>query len=438
MIKLFILKKMESKIMSIMSLNGDCQRGIFKFFEVNDLCRSAQVSKEFYQISKDELLWKDHLEKQRPLLSKIYRSEMEKMSSREAYASLYTLEKNNWATKRFTKRSLYHPDANLPRAIFSNENVYWRVLATPSLIHVQDKKDRSFSQIKINLGGVAVTTLADDYFAFSNDRGDFSLCNLQKKTALDLGHLSGDWKAVCIKIVKEILCMGTVSGRIVFSNIRDQNTTMAISDAHKYKVNVIQPSVNGHRVFSGSDDATIISWDIDQSTKISQFAKHRFPVVSLTSLDENCFASGSVDDTIKIWDERSPSSSITLYGHEGTVDHLIFNGDDLISGGSDRTVRLWDLRKGESQILIRDQERITCLHSDSQKVVAGSYNGNLHVASPQFKFPTYKIDERMVTTTGLSADAKTVTALFSDGELMKYDFSAEQGLCRFFSSEDNL
>src|SRR5207249_4000435 len=59
-------------------------------------------------------------------------------------------------------------------------------------------------------------------------------------------------------------------------------------------------------------------------------------------------ASGSYDNTVKLWDARSGNLLRTLEGHQNGVDSLAFDpqGGTLASGGHDKTVKLWDVRSG--------------------------------------------------------------------------------------------
>ena len=59
-------------------------------------------------------------------------------------------------------------------------------------------------------------------------------------------------------------------------------------------------------------------------------------------------ASGSVDETVRLWDAVTGAHKATLTGHTGWVTSVAFspNGLTVASGSEDETVRLWDAVTG--------------------------------------------------------------------------------------------
>jgi len=60
-------------------------------------------------------------------------------------------------------------------------------------------------------------------------------------------------------------------------------------------------------------------------------------------------ASGSYDQTVRLWDIRSGEYLKTWQGHNSSFDSVAFSplGEIFASTGYDETVRLWDIHTGE-------------------------------------------------------------------------------------------
>jgi WD40 repeat protein len=63
------------------------------------------------------------------------------------------------------------------------------------------------------------------------------------------------------------------------------------------------------------------------------------------SLDGRSVLSGSLDDTLKLWDVATGNEIRTLAGHTNTVLSVAFSPDGkaALSGSADNTLKLWDV-----------------------------------------------------------------------------------------------
>ena len=68
------------------------------------------------------------------------------------------------------------------------------------------------------------------------------------------------------------------------------------------------------------------------------------------SPDGKILASGSYDDTVRLWDVETGETVHILAEHTDRVTSVAFspNGNIVASGGWDQTVRLWNVETGET------------------------------------------------------------------------------------------
>ncbi len=132
---------------------------------------------------------------------------------------------------------------------------------------------------------------------------------------------------------------------------------------HTNWVNSVAFSPDGKMLASGSNDDTIILWDVSQPEAPKQIGQplkgHTSWVESIAfSPDGKMLASGSNDDTIILWDVSQPEApkqiGQPLKGHTSWVASVAFSpdGKTLASGSEDHTIILWDVSQPEAPRLI--------------------------------------------------------------------------------------
>ncbi|KAK7023724.1 quinon protein alcohol dehydrogenase-like superfamily [Favolaschia claudopus] len=93
-------------------------------------------------------------------------------------------------------------------------------------------------------------------------------------------------------------------------------------------------------LISGSLDNTIKLWDIDTGETISTFFGHIEGVWAVAS-DKLRLVSGSHDRTIKVWSRDEGKCTATLVGHRAAVSCLALGEDKIVSGSDDWDVKVW-------------------------------------------------------------------------------------------------
>ena len=86
---------------------------------------------------------------------------------------------------------------------------------------------------------------------------------------------------------------------------------------------------------SGSDDETVRLWDVTSRQEIATLEGHTSDVNSVSFSPDGQTPSGSDDETVRLWDVTSRQEIATLEGHTSDVYSVSFSPDGrtLASGG---------------------------------------------------------------------------------------------------------
>jgi len=111
-------------------------------------------------------------------------------------------------------------------------------------------------------------------------------------------------------------------------------------------------SSDGTQIISGSQDQTVIIWDLNtHAAKNEPLRGHSNSVTSVAySLDDTYIISGSEDHTIIIWDPIiGAACQEPLKGHEGGILSIACSPSrfHVASGSRDKTIWVWDLQTGK-------------------------------------------------------------------------------------------
>ena len=119
---------------------------------------------------------------------------------------------------------------------------------------------------------------------------------------------------------------------------------------HKDGVRGASFSPDGKRLATGSWDNTAKVWDVESGDEIHTLTGHNYIVYGVSfSPDGKYLATGSADKTAKVWDVESGDEILTLTGHNDFVYGVSFSPDGkyLATGSGDRTVKVWDVESGD-------------------------------------------------------------------------------------------
>ncbi len=117
---------------------------------------------------------------------------------------------------------------------------------------------------------------------------------------------------------------------------------------HTLGVNSVAWSADG-QLASGSNDNTVIIWDLKTGQPAQTLNGHTLSVKSVAWSKDGQLASGSLDNTVIIWDIKTSQPAQTLNGHGSYVNSVAWSVDEQLASGSPNITALiiWDLKTGQ-------------------------------------------------------------------------------------------
>lgn len=138
---------------------------------------------------------------------------------------------------------------------------------------------------------------------------------------------------------------------------------------------------------SGSNDKSIIIWDLSKKEVNYKLLNHTSGITSLTQLTNGDLVSGSADGQIIKWKFDTKESryfmELILREHDDNIIWSLLSLDDghkLASSDNDRTIRIWDFdTKSHYRLLKLNDSAFSLALLDINHMVCGLENGDIAV-----------------------------------------------------------
>jgi WD40 repeat protein len=147
---------------------------------------------------------------------------------------------------------------------------------------------------------------------------------------------------------------------------------LVLQTGHAMRVDGLAFSPDARLLASGSKDNTVRLWDAERAFELRKLTGHTAWVKAVAfSADGRLLASGSVDGVIKLWDVASGRELKSMTGG-GSINAIAFSPDArfVVAGNAENSLLVWNAQTGQL-------ERTLTGHSGAVLCVAFSADGKL-------------------------------------------------------------
>lgn len=160
-------------------------------------------------------------------------------------------------------------------------------------------------------------------------------------------------KLSCLSWSREqpsILAASTYKGDILVHDTETNTHVQSLREHTKRTWFIDFSQLKPSHLISGSDDHTVKLWDVrTPPSSMTLQTGANVCCVRFNPFDPNEFAFGSADHNVYSYDLRHPNTPLCVFeGHWRAVSHVIFlNRSELISASTDSSCKLWNVKKQE-------------------------------------------------------------------------------------------
>ncbi|GES61106.1 cell division control protein Cdc4 [Aspergillus terreus] len=286
---------------------------IVKYFDVQTMCRAAQVSKKWrHIINSDEKSWKELFDKDGFVLPE---GELERAI------------KEGWGWQFPNGNEDFERDLSQSALIKSEPET----AATTSLAGPSDRPSSGHRRPKRKACG---RTSSRKYAK-------------RKISSSGTDHSDSDWKKDVSATEGPYAAANAAAAAVPYPDVG----LPSLRGLHLYK-SLYQ---RHHSIHKGWIRPNVKPRHI-------AFRAHDRHVVTCLQFDTDKVLTGSDDTNINVYDTKTGMLRATLEGHEGGVWALEYYGNTLVSGSTDRSVRVWDIEKARcTQVFHGHTSTVRCL-----------------------------------------------------------------------------
>ncbi|XP_014215877.1 WD repeat-containing protein 55 homolog isoform X2 [Copidosoma floridanum] len=191
---------------------------------------------------------------------------------------------------------------------------------------------------------------------------------------------------ICFHPRNNIIALASLTGDVLIYKYNiEENQLLSTLELHDKACRKVNFNEDGTILYSAGKDCNIMLSDVG-TQKLVRFYEnaHDNPIYSMTVLDNNCFATGDDEGTVRLWDlrQRDDKPIFSLKEMEDYVSAMITDAEKkfLVCTSGDGTLTTLNIRAKKMHVRTEDYpQELTCLglFKHGRKILVGGNKGNL-------------------------------------------------------------
>ncbi|XP_077125972.1 p21-activated protein kinase-interacting protein 1 [Ranitomeya variabilis] len=221
----------------------------------------------------------------------------------------------------------------------------------------------------------------------------------------------------------------------------EQWTATADFTNHSHTASLSVVAANNRFVATGSKDETIRIYDMKKKVEHGALLHHNGSITCLEFFGNTHLLSGAEDGLMCVWNTKKWECQQTFRAHKGHVLSLSIHpsGKLALSVGTDKTLRTWNLIDGRSAFIKNIKQ--------NAHIVLWSPSGEKYVVVIHDKVDVYSLETASVTGTvknpkrisSVRFITDTLLVVAGDDEFIRlYDTDSQKCLCEFKAHETRV
>lgn len=294
--------------------------------------------------------------------------------------------------------------------VITADYIYWKKYAPPVLV-------KEFGPIDY----IDFSPIEPHYFAVTCSVRVQIYNPITKLVTKNLSRFRENAYGASFRADGKLLCAGGEEKNVKLFDVASKSL-LRLFKGHEAPVHRTFFTYDKPQIASFSDDKSVKLWDIPTETCVNSYTNHNDYVRAgaVCKSLPNLVLSGSYDNTVKLYDNRTNTCAIDV-NHGSPIESVLFlpTGGIFISAGGTE-IKVWDTLAGGKLLgnVSQHHKTITCLRlaSDNKRLLSGSLDRHVKVYDlNSFKTVHTLTYPNAIISLGISKNDDTIVAGLVDG-----------------------